>query len=350
MSPPASFPSSGPSSGSFPSTRLRRLRSSGFIRDLTKEHRLHTSDLILPIFALNRSSCAEDIPSMPGVQRQGFDQVYRSCEQCMALGIRAIALFGVIENDRKSSCASEAFNPGGLIPSLIREIRPRFPYLGIIADVALDSYTPHGHDGLVSESGEVLNDATLAVLARQALCLADSGAQIIAPSDMMDGRVRVTRKILEKGGHHNVAILSYAAKYASAFYGPFRGAIGAGGEAGESGLGPEGKTTYQLDPLSRQQALREATEDVSEGADILMVKPAGHYLDIVREMKDQLRTPVFVYQVSGEYAALKAGAQLGWLDERAVVLEALGSMKRAGSDGIFTYYAIEAARWLGEIR
>lgn len=329
--------------GAYPHIRMRRLRSEGFIRRILSETHLCSSHLILPIFAVDQPSYEEEIAAMPQVFRLGHSQVLKLCGEAQALGIQAVALFPAVEAHLKSPSGKEAYNRQGLIPRLVRMICQNFPDLGVITDVALDPYTTHGHDGLVSGQGEVLGDATLEVLRRQALCHAEAGAAIVAPSDMMDGRVKVVRGALESSGFCHTKILCYSAKYASAFYGPFRWGIGAGED-----LGPEGKKSYQLDPATRQQALREAAYDVDEGADMIMVKPAGSYLDILRDLKNQLGLPTFAYHVSGEYAMLKAAALQGWIQEPEAVLEVLLCCRRAGSDAILTYYAVQAARWLQE--
>ena len=327
--------------GGYPHTRMRRLRSEGFIRRILTETHLRSSDLILPLFVVDSPSYKEEIPAMPGVFRLGFKEILEHGQRAYDLGIQAVALFPVIEPHLKTPLAEEAYNAQGLIPRMVKALRKALPELGVITDIALDPYTSHGHDGLVSDGSEVLNDETLEVLARQALCHSEAGASIVAPSDMMDGRVKVIREALEGAGFFSTKILCYAAKYASAFYGPFRQGIKASGE-----LGAHGKRTYQLDPASCEQALREAAYDVAEGADMIMVKPAAFYLDIIHTLKTTLRVPTFAYHVSGEYSMLKAAALRGWVDEPQAVLEVLLSIKRAGSDAILTYYALEAAHWL----
>lgn len=327
--------------GSYPGTRLRRMRRDVFSRRLMREHTLTVDDLIYPVFILPEQHRREAVASMPEVERLGIDPLLHELETVVSLGIPAVTLFPVIPQDQKSLQAEEAFNPDGLVPRTIRAIKARFPELGVITDVALDPYTSHGQDGLIDETGYVLNDDTVDVLVRQALCHAEAGADVVAPSDMMDGRIAALRSALEHDGHHNVRILSYAAKYASAFYGPFRDAVGSG-----SNLGGSGKHSYQMDPGNGDEALREVALDLDEGADMVMIKPGMPYLDVVRRVKEHFAVPTFVYQVSGEYAMLMAAARNGWLDERQCALESLLGMKRAGADGILTYFAVRAARWL----
>lgn len=327
--------------GSYPGTRLRRMRRDVFSRRLMREHTLTVDDLIYPVFILPEQHRREAVASMPEVERLGIDPLLHELETVASLGIPAVTLFPVIPQDQKSLQAEEAFNPDGLVPRTIRAIKARFPELGVITDVALDPYTSHGQDGLIDETGYVLNDDTVDVLVRQALCHAEAGADVVAPSDMMDGRIAALRSALEHDGHHNVRILSYAAKYASAFYGPFRDAVGSG-----SNLGGGGKHSYQMDPGNGDEALREVALDLDEGADMVMIKPGMPYLDVVRRVKEHFAVPTFVYQVSGEYAMLMAAARNGWLDERQCALESLLGMKRAGADGILTYFAVRAARWL----
>jgi len=327
--------------GSYPGTRLRRMRRDVFSRRLMREHTLTVDDLIYPVFVLPEQHRREAVASMPGVERLGIDPLLHELETVASLGIPAVTLFPVIPQDQKSLQAEEAFNPDGLVPRTIRAIKARFPELGVITDVALDPYTSHGQDGLIDETGYVLNDDTVDVLVRQALCHAEAGADVVAPSDMMDGRIAALRSALERDGRHNVRILSYAAKYASAFYGPFRDAVGSG-----SNLGGGGKHSYQMDPGNGDEALREVALDLDEGADVVMIKPGMPYLDVVRRVKEHFAVPTFVYQVSGEYAMLMAAARNGWLDERQCALESLLGMKRAGADGILTYFAVRAARWL----
>ncbi|WP_028456277.1 porphobilinogen synthase [Chitinilyticum litopenaei] len=328
---------------SFPATRLRRMRRDDFSRRLMRENTLTADDLILPVFVLDGLNREETIASMPGVKRQSIDRLLETAAEAVRLGIPALALFPVIEPHLKSLDAKEAWNPRGLVPRTIRELKAAFPQLGIITDIALDPYTSHGQDGIIDESGYVLNEVTVTALTRQALCHAEAGADIVAPSDMMDGRIGSIRSALDRNGHELTRILSYAAKYASAFYGPFRDAVGSAGN-----LGKADKKTYQMDPANSDEALHEVALDLQEGADMVMVKPGMPYLDIVRRVKDEFAVPTFVYQVSGEYAMLKAAAQNGWLDEQKVVLESLLAFKRAGADAVLTYYALDAARWLRE--
>jgi porphobilinogen synthase len=327
---------------SYPLTRMRRMRRDDFSRRLMRETRLHADDLILPVFIHDGPGCV-DVPSMPGVQRQDIDALLRTAEQAVALGVPALVLFPVVGAGAKSLDAAEAWNPDGLAQRAIAALKSRFPELGVITDVALDPYTTHGQDGLVDEDGYVVNDATVEALVRQSLSHVEAGADIVSPSDMMDGRIGAIRAALEHDGHVNARILAYSAKYASSFYGPFRDAVGSAGN-----LGKGNKYTYQMDPANSDEALREVDLDLSEGADMVMVKPGLPYLDIVRRVKDHFGVPTFVYQVSGEYAMLKAAAQNGWLDERACALEALVSIRRAGADAILTYFALDAARWLRE--
>ena len=327
--------------GKFPATRPRRMRRDAFSRRLMREHVLTTDDLIYPVFVLEGEGKTEAVTSMPGVQRQSLDGLLQTAEECLRLGIPALALFPVVEQAGKSLDASEAWNSEGLVPRTVRALKRHFPELGVITDVALDPYTTHGQDGLVDERGYVLNDETVAALVRQALCHADAGVDIVAPSDMMDGRIGAIREALETQGHIHTRIMAYSAKYASAFYGPFRDAVGSA-----VNLGKGSKATYQMDPGNSDEALREVALDLAEGADMVMVKPGMPYLDIVRRVKQEFEVPTYAYHVSGEYAMLKAAAQNGWLDEKACVLEALLGFKRAGADGILTYYAMDAARWL----
>jgi len=327
----------------FPTTRMRRARRADFSRRLMRETALSPADLIYPVFVLERADATEAVSSMPGIQRQGLDALLRTCETSLELGIPLIALFPVISPEFKSEGAEAAWDEHGLVPETVRAIKQRFPELGVMTDVALDPYTSHGQDGLLDDSGYVLNDDTVDALVRQAASHAAAGADIVAPSDMMDGRIGAIREALEADGHINTLILSYAAKYASAFYGPFRDAVGSA-----ANLGSGGKETYQMDPGNRDEALREVALDLDEGADWVMVKPALPYLDIVADVKAEFGVPTFAYNVSGEYAMLKAAAANGWLDEKKCVLEALLSMKRAGADGILTYHALDAAGWLRE--
>lgn len=325
----------------FPISRPRRMRRDDFSRRLVREHVLTSNDLIYPVFVLEGANRIEEVASMPGVQRQSIDVLLNTAAECVALGIPAIALFPVVDQSGKSLDAAEAWNPQGLVPRTIQALKSAFPDLGVITDVALDPYTSHGQDGLVDETGYVLNDETVAVLIKQALSHAAAGADVVAPSDMMDGRIGAIRKALEQSGHIHTRILAYSAKYASAFYGPFRDAVGSA-----ANLGKADKFTYQMDPANSDEAIREVSLDIAEGADMFMVKPGMPYLDIVRRVKTELRVPTYAYQVSGEYAMLKAAFQHGWLDEKACVMEALLAFKRAGADGILTYYALDVAKWL----
>lgn len=320
---------------------MRRIRRDAFSRRLVRENHLRADDLIYPVFVLDGSNREEKVPSMPGVVRQSIDLLLRQAEQCLQLGIPAMALFPVIDSSLKSLTADEAFNPDGLVPRTVQQLKQRFPELGIITDVALDPYTSHGQDGLIDEQGYVLNDETVSVLERQALTHAQAGADVVAPSDMMDGRVASIRAMLDRHRCIHTRILAYSAKYASSFYGPFRDAVGSAAT-----LGAGNKYTYQMDPANSNEALWEAGLDIQEGADMIMVKPGLPYLDIVRRIKDEYGVPTFVYQVSGEYAMLKAAAMNGWLDEEACVTEALLSCKRAGADAILTYFALDVATWL----
>ena len=319
------------------------MRRDDFSRRMMREHHLSVDDLIYPVFLLDGADKTEMITSMPGVIRQTLDKLFYQAEQCVKLGIPAMALFPVIDPSLKSLDASEAFNPNGLVPRAIKSLKQRFPELGLITDIALDPYTSHGQDGLIDETGYVMNDETVAILAKQAIVHAEAGVDIVAPSDMMDGRIAAIRAALDSKGKIHTRILAYSAKYASSFYGPFRDAVGSA-----ANLGSGNKHTYQMDPANSDEALWEAGLDIQEGADMIMVKPGMPYLDIVRRIKDEYKVPTFVYQVSGEYAMLKAAAVNGWLNERACVLEALLSFKRAGADGILTYYALDVANWLAE--
>ena len=320
--------------------RPRRLRRDDFSRRLVRESRLTADDLILPVFVHERPG-REAIASMPGVERVSIDELLKLAGEAVALGLPALALFPVTPPEAKSLDAAEAWNPQGLAQRAVRALKAAHPQLGVITDVALDPFTTHGQDGLVDDSGYVVNDATVDALVKQALSHAEAGADVVAPSDMMDGRIGAIRDALEAAGHVHTRILAYSAKYASSFYGPFRDAVGSAGN-----LGKGNKFTYQMDPANSDEALREVGLDLDEGADMVMVKPGLPYLDIVRRVKDAFGAPTFVYQVSGEYAMLKAAAQNGWLDERACALEALLSIKRAGADAILTYFALDAARWL----
>jgi len=329
--------------GNYPQKRMRRMRHDDFSRRLMREHRLTADDLIYPVFVLDGTGKTEAIPSMPGMVRQTLDNLFYQAEQCARLGIPAMAIFPVIDPSLKSLDAKEAFNPDGLVPRVVAALKQRFPDLGIITDIALDPYTSHGQDGLIDASGYVMNDETVQVLAQQAVVHAEAGVDIVAPSDMMDGRIAAVRAALDDRGKIHTRILAYAAKYASSFYGPFRDAVGSA-----ANLGGGNKYTYQMDPANTDEALWEVGLDLQEGADMIMVKPGMPYLDIVRRIKDEYKAPTFVYQVSGEYAMLKAATANGWLNEPACVLEALLCFKRAGADGILTYYALDAAKWLNE--
>lgn len=328
---------------SYPYTRKRRMRRDDFSRRLMRENSLSASDFIYPMFILDGEQKREAVESMPGIERVSIDLLLEETNEISALGIPAIALFPVVDETGKSDSADEAWNPDGLVQRAVRAVKAAHPDLGVITDVALDPYTSHGQDGLLDENGYVTNDATVEVLVKQALSHADAGADVVAPSDMMDGRIAAIREALESSGHVNTRILAYAAKYASSFYGPFRDAVGSAGN-----LGGGNKYSYQMDPANTNEALYEVALDIDEGADMVMIKPGLPYLDIVRRVSDELQFPTFVYQVSGEYAMLKAAGQNGWIDEKACVLEALLSMKRAGANGILTYFAKTAAAWLQE--
>ena len=325
----------------FPASRPRRLRKDAFSRALVQEHRLHASDLILPAFVVEGERVRQDVASMPGVQRLSLDKLLPVAEECLALGVPVLALFPVIAPELKTPDGREALNAEGLVPRVVRELKRRFPELGLLTDVALDPFTSHGQDGLLDAAGYVLNDETVEVLTQQALLQAEAGVDIVAPSDMMDGRIGAIRDVLEERGLIHTKIMAYSAKYASAFYGPFRDAVGSAGT-----LGKGNKRVYQMDPANSDEALREVALDIAEGADMVMVKPGMPYLDIVRRVKDAFRMPTFAYQVSGEYAMLKAAAANGWLDHDAVMMEALLAFKRAGADGVLTYFALDAARLL----
>ncbi|MGB9428260.1 MAG: porphobilinogen synthase [Gammaproteobacteria bacterium] len=330
-------------SGGFPATRLRRMRRDDFSRRLMRETRLSSDDLICPVFVREGKNQREAVASMPGIERLSIDELLKEAAELVQLGVPALALFPVIAADKKSLNAAEAHNPEGLVQRAVRALKKKYPELGVITDVALDPYTSHGQDGLIDKHGYVLNDKSVAVLVRQALSHAEAGADIVAPSDMMDGRVGVIRAALEKRGFINTRILAYSAKYASSFYAPFRDALGSA-----ASLGKSNKHTYQMDPANSDEALREVALDLAEGADMVMVKPGLPYLDIVRRVKDEFGVPTFVYQVSGEYTMLMAAIKNGWLEERACVLETLLSIKRAGADAILTYFAKRAAGWLRE--
>ena len=327
--------------GSFPNSRMRRMRRDDFSRRLMRENTLTTDDLIYPVFVIEGENTREAVASMPGVDRLTLDLLAEEAKQVAELGIPAMAIFPVVGDSKKSDLAEEAYNPDGLAQRAVRAIKTAAPKLGVITDVALDPFTSHGQDGLMSAYGYIMNDETVEVLVKQAVSHADAGADIVAPSDMMDGRIGSIRAALEAAGHTNTRILAYSAKYASAFYGPFRDAVGSSGN-----LGSGNKYSYQQDPANSDEALYEVALDLQEGADMVMIKPGMPYLDIVRRVKNEFKAPTYVYQVSGEYAMLKAASINGWLEEEAVVMEALLGMKRAGADGILTYFAKDVARWL----
>ena len=327
--------------GKYSATRMRRMRRSDFSRRLMRENKLTVDDLIYPMFIIEGENQREVIASMPGIERVSIDLLLEEAEECFELGIPAIALFPVVSQNKKSDDAAEAYNPDGLAQTAVTALKHHLPELGVITDVALDPFTSHGQDGLIDDSGYVLNDETVEVLVKQALSHAKAGADIVAPSDMMDGRVGAIRQALEENKLIHTRILSYSAKYASSFYGPFRDAVGSA-----KNLAGGNKYSYQMDPANSDEALHEVELDINEGADMFMVKPGMPYLDIVRRIKDEFEVPTYVYQVSGEYAMLKAAAENGWLDEKAVVMESLLAFKRAGADGILTYYAKTVAQWL----
>jgi porphobilinogen synthase len=329
------------SNGSFSAIRMRRMRRDEFSRRLMRENHLNVDDLIYPMFVIEGENHREAVASMPGIERVSIDQLLLEAGQCVQLGIPAIAIFPVVGETEKSDDAAEAYNPNGLAQRAVRALKQNYPDLGVITDVALDPFTSHGQDGLIDDSGYVLNDETVDVLVKQAVSHAEAGADIVAPSDMMDGRIGAIREALEAAGYIHTRILAYSAKYASSFYGPFRDAVGSA-----ANLGAGNKYSYQMDPANSNEALREVELDISEGADMFMVKPGMPYLDIVRRVKDTFEVPTYVYHVSGEYAMLKAAAQNGWLDEKTTVLESLLSFKRAGADGILSYYAKTVAEWL----
>ena len=329
--------------GQYPFVRMRRMRRDDFSRRLMREHRVTTNDLIYPVFVLDGEKRVEPVASMPGVERVSMDRLLPIAEECARLGIPVIALFPVIEQSLKSADGREATNPDGIVPRIAKQLKQRFPQLGVLTDVALDPYTTHGQDGVIDSSGYVLNDETIADLTQQALLQAQAGVDIVAPSDMMDGRIGAIRAALEQNGAIHTRIMAYSAKYASAFFAPFRDAVGS-----MENLGASDKTTYQRDPANTDEALWEVGLDLAEGADMVMVKPGMPYLDIVRRVKDAYKAPTFVYQVSGEYSMLKAAAANGWLDEKKVVLESMLAFKRAGADGILTYFGLQVARWLRE--
>jgi len=331
------------SPGQFPFVRMRRSRRTASLRRLVAETTLSPSDFIYPVFVLEGKGRREEVPSMPGISRKSIDGLLRELAEAHGLGIPAVALFPIIDQSKKTLDGSECANPDGLVQQTVRAIKKELPEMTVITDVALDPYTTHGQDGIIDDNGYVLNDITVAMLVRQALSHADAGADVVAPSDMMDGRIGAIRASLEEQGHVNTVILAYAAKFASSFYGPFRDAVGSA-----TNLGKADKSTYQVAPPNGDESVREVGLDLDEGADIVMVKPAMPYLDIIRRVKDAYGAPTFAYQVSGEYAMLKAAAQNGWLNERAVVLESLLGIKRAGANAILTYFAMDAARWLRE--
>lgn len=331
------------SSFSFPLHRSRRNRHDAFSRALVREHRLHPSDLIYPVFMLDGQRRSESVASMPGVQRLSVDLLLPVAERCLELGVPVMALFPVLDASLKTEDGREALNPEGLVPRAVTEIKRRFPELGLMTDVALDPFTTHGQDGLIDDTGYVLNDETVTVLTQQALVQAHAGVDIVAPSDMMDGRIGAIRRVLEEKRLIHTRVMAYSAKYASAFYGPFRDAVGS-----KSSLGKSNKKVYQMDPANSDEALREVALDIAEGADMVMVKPGMPYLDIVQRVKAEFRMPTFAYQVSGEYAMLKAAAANGWLDHDAAMMEALMAFKRAGADGVLTYFALDAARLMRE--
>ena len=330
-----------PRQPAFPASRPRRLRRDSFTRELVRENRLHASDLIFPVFVLDGHDQRQDVASMPGVQRLSLDRLLPLADECVRLGVPVMALFPVINPALKTPDGIEASNPDGLVPRVVRALKDRFPQLGLLTDVALDPFTSHGQDGLLDATGYILNDETVLMLTRQALVQAAAGVDIVAPSDMMDGRIGAIRNALEGAGHIHTRIMAYSAKYASAFYGPFRDAVGSA-----ANLGRSDKKAYQMDPGNSDEALREVALDIAEGADMVMVKPGMPYLDIVRRVKDEFGLPTFAYQVSGEYAMLKAAAANGWLDHDAVMMESLLAFKRAGADGVLTYFALDAARLL----
>jgi len=326
--------------GNFPAVRMRRMRRDDFSRRLMRENRLSADDLIYPVFVLDGKGRTEKVASMPGVERLTLDRLLPVAEECLKLRVPVMALFPVVDQKLKSLDGKEAYNANGLVPRVVRELKKRFPELGIMTDVALDPYTSHGQDGVVDKSGYIINDVTLAVLEKQALAQAEAGVDIVAPSDMMDGRIGRIRAALEKSGRIHTKIMAYSAKYASGFYGPFRDAVGSA-----KNLGKGDKKTYQMDPANSDEALWEVGLDLAEGADMVMVKPGMPYLDIVRRVKDEFKAPTFVYQVSGEYAMLRAAIGNGWLAE---VMESLVAFKRAGADGVLTYFALDAARELAK--
>ena len=330
-------------SGFFPFRRMRRMRRDDFSRRLMRENKVTADDLIYPMFVLEGEGQREAVPSMPGVERVSIDELLKEAAELVELGIPAVAIFPVTPADVKSLDAKEAYNPDGLAQRSVRALKEKFPELGVITDVALDPFTTHGQDGLIDDSGYVMNDETTEVLVKQALSHAEAGADVVAPSDMMDGRIGAIREALEEAGHIHTRVLAYSAKYASAYYGPFRDAVGSA-----ANLGAGNKYTYQMDPANSDEALHEVGMDIEEGADMVMVKPGMPYLDIIRRVKDNFGVPTYAYHVSGEYAMLKAASQNGWLNEQAVVMEAMVCFKRAGADGILTYYAKQVAQWIKE--
>ncbi len=332
-----------PTNRQFPQARMRRMRYNSFSRRLTAETQLTVDDLIYPMFICEGKNRRESIGSMPGIERVSVDLLLQEAEELVRLGVPAIVLFPVVDAAKKSLQAEEAYNPQGLVPTAVRALKQHFPDLGVITDIALDPYTAHGQDGVINDSGYVMNDETCAILLKQALCHAEAGVDVVSPSDMMDGRIGLIRTALEDAGFVHTKILAYSAKYASSFYGPFRDAVGS-----KSALGKSDKKQYQMDPRNADEAMHEVALDLNEGADMVMIKPGMPYLDIVHRVKTTFKVPTFVYHVSGEYAMLKAAAQAGWLDEKATVMESLISIKRAGADAILTYYAKQVAEWLQE--
>jgi porphobilinogen synthase len=329
--------------GNFPTVRMRRMRRDDFTRRMMREHVLTTNDLIYPVFVMDGAKKTQPVPSMPGVERMTLDKLLPVAERCLKLKVPAMALFPVIDAKLKSLDGKEATNPKGLVPRVVARLKKEFPELGVICDVALDPYTSHGQDGVIDASGYIQNDITLAILEKQALTQAAAGVDIVAPSDMMDGRIGRIRAALDKRQFIHTRIMAYSAKYASGYYGPFRDAVGSA-----ANLGKSNKFTYQMDPANSDEALWEVGLDLQEGADMVMVKPGLPYLDIVRRVKQEFKAPTFVYQVSGEYAQLKAAGMNGWINEKVCAMEALLAFKRAGADGILTYYALDAAQWLKE--
>lgn len=327
--------------GKYPQVRMRRMRTHDFSRNMIRESSLSVHDLIYPVFVLENENAKEEVKSMPGVERLGLNYLIKKAEECLQLGIPAIAIFPVIGQDKKTEDAREAFNANGLVPHVVKTLKSYFPELGIITDIALDPYTSHGQDGLIDNNGYVLNDETIDVLKRQATTHAEAGADIVAPSDMMDGRIGAIRQALDNQQHFHAKILAYSAKYASSFYGPFRDAVGS-----SANLGKSNKNTYQMDPGNSDEAIREVALDIQEGADMIMVKPGMPYLDIVYKIRQNFQIPLFAYHVSGEYAMLKAASQNGWIDEKKCVIESMLGFKRAGCNGILTYYAVEVAKWI----